>query len=61
MRNFVHDMLHESPAALRIEALWKVSLPSPNLDELKGHAMRRNMRREKQTKQSSSKVCLCYF
>ncbi|KAG1741206.1 hypothetical protein EDD22DRAFT_921514 [Suillus occidentalis] len=27
MRNFVHDMLHGSPAALRIEALWKVSLP----------------------------------
>ncbi|KIK49104.1 hypothetical protein CY34DRAFT_70364 [Suillus luteus UH-Slu-Lm8-n1] len=23
MRNFVHDMLHGSPAALRIEALWK--------------------------------------
>lgn len=23
MHNFVHDMLHGSPAALRIEALWK--------------------------------------
>jgi hypothetical protein len=26
MHNFVHDMLHNSPAAQRIEALWKVSL-----------------------------------
>ena len=24
MHNFVHDMLHASPAALRIEALWEV-------------------------------------
>lgn len=24
MQNFVHDMLHNSPAAQRIEALWKV-------------------------------------
>ena len=24
MHNFVHDMLHGSPVALRIEALWKV-------------------------------------
>ena len=27
MHNFVHDMLHASPAALRIEALWKVRPP----------------------------------
>ena len=25
MNNFVHEMLHSSPAALRIEALWRVS------------------------------------
>ena len=25
MHNFVHEMLHGSPAALRMEALWKVS------------------------------------
>lgn len=25
MHNFVHDMLHYSPAAQRIEALWLVS------------------------------------
>ena len=24
MHNFIHDMLHATPAALRIEALWKV-------------------------------------
>ena len=24
MRNFVHDMLHNSPAARRIESLWRV-------------------------------------
>lgn len=24
MHNFMHEMLHGSPAALRIEALWKV-------------------------------------
>jgi hypothetical protein len=24
MHNFVYDMLHATPAALRIEALWKV-------------------------------------
>ena len=24
MHNFIHDMLHASPAALRIEALWEV-------------------------------------
>lgn len=29
MHNFVHDMLHNSPAAQRIEALWHVSLLSP--------------------------------
>ena len=23
MQNFVHDMLHDSPAALRIMSLWK--------------------------------------
>jgi hypothetical protein len=60
MRNFVHDMLHGSPAALRIEALWNVSLAPLNLDEFKGHVIRRNMKREKRTKQSSSKVRLCY-
>lgn len=26
MRNFVHEMLHRSPAAQRIEALWQVQL-----------------------------------
>jgi putative hydrolases of HD superfamily len=26
MRNIVHDMLHDSPAARRIEALWQVSV-----------------------------------
>jgi len=25
MRNFVHDMLHNSPAAQRIEELWQAS------------------------------------
>jgi hypothetical protein len=25
MHNFVHDMLHNSPAAQRIESLWRVS------------------------------------
>lgn len=25
MQNFVHGMLHGSPAALRIETIWKVS------------------------------------
>jgi putative hydrolase of HD superfamily len=29
MRNFVHEMLHDSPAARRIEALWQVQPPSP--------------------------------
>ena len=24
MHNFVHDMLHNSPAARRIESLWRV-------------------------------------
>ena len=24
MHNFVHDMLHNSPAAKRIESLWRV-------------------------------------
>jgi len=28
MHNFVHDMLHSSPAAQRIEALWHVGLLS---------------------------------
>ena len=26
MHNFVHEMLHHSPAAQRIEALWQVQL-----------------------------------
>ena len=40
MHNFVHDMLHNSPAAQRIESLWRVSSFVPfniiNRD-LKGH------------------------
>ena len=27
MHNFVHDMLHDSPAARRIGTLWQVHLP----------------------------------
>lgn len=34
MHNFVHDMLHGSPAALQIEALWNVSPASLDLNEL---------------------------
>ena len=26
MHNFVHEMLHNSPSAQRIEALWQVNL-----------------------------------
>ena len=25
MKSFIHEMLHDSPAAKRIEALWRVS------------------------------------
>jgi hypothetical protein len=28
MHHFVHDMLHDSPAARKIEVLWKVCAPS---------------------------------
>lgn len=29
IHNFVHDMLHYSPAAQRIETLWRVSVSVP--------------------------------
>ena len=33
MHNFVHDMLHNSPAAHRIESLWRVRFAkSPNVN-----------------------------
>lgn len=34
MHNFVREMLHDSPAAQRMLALWQVhcTLPSPPLD-----------------------------
>jgi hypothetical protein len=34
MHNFVHDMLHNSPAARRIESLWRVRFAkSLNVDD----------------------------
>ncbi|KAG1817087.1 uncharacterized protein BJ212DRAFT_1446699 [Suillus subaureus] len=45
MHNFVHDMLHGSLAALRIEALWNASLASLKMAQFKADALRRNTRR----------------
>ena len=56
MRNTVHDMLHDSPAARRIEALWQVSIILYSVGEettILTTAYLRNMKLEKLPRQSS--------
>lgn len=61
MHNFVHDMLHSSPAALRIEAFWQVRLSA--LLFLCGvkTLVVRNTKQAKPPKQNLSKVKFCIY
>jgi hypothetical protein len=58
MRNFAHDMLHDSPSAQRIIDLWNVS--SVNVGSFSFHptslSMSRNMKLAKRMKLNLSKV-----
>jgi hypothetical protein len=53
MHNFVHDMLHFSPAAQRIYALWKVCLVAPFRATVDITRRFRNMKKAKLPRQSS--------
>jgi len=64
MHNFIHEMLHDSPAAQPIDALWRVSssyLLSRNVQLESVDINSRSTKRVKGLKPNSSKACCPAF